>query len=164
MAMKPLLEKFRSQRVILVWHSLGGPIIVRMAMDFPELVDGLIMVAPSIAPELEGSIWWREIIDWPLINLLIPTAFRTCNREIMPLKDELKKLIPHWSEITVPVTVVQGSEDSLVPSGNADYARKMLTNSSRVKIEMLEGESHFILWSKPDTIKAAIRDLVFMGG
>ncbi|MEQ8425900.1 MAG: alpha/beta hydrolase, partial [Cyclobacteriaceae bacterium] len=51
--LKPILEKYKDNRPItLVGHSLGGPVIARMAMDYPELVDGLVMVAPSIDPDL----------------------------------------------------------------------------------------------------------------
>ncbi len=162
-ALAPLLKKFQEQRVILVGYSLGGPVIVRMAIDYPELVDGLVMVAPSIDPELEGNTWWRKTLDWPLFSLLTPKALRTCNREIIPLKDELTKLIPYWSRITVPVTVIQGAKDKLVPAGNADFARRMLTNSTRVNVELLEGEGHFILWSKTEIVKSAIRDMVLSG-
>src|SRR6478736_6621802 len=46
--LKPILEQNKHQRpVILVGHSLGGPVIGRMAMDYPELIDGLIFVAGS---------------------------------------------------------------------------------------------------------------------
>ncbi|HEY5692223.1 MAG TPA: alpha/beta hydrolase [Cyclobacteriaceae bacterium] len=39
--------------IILIGHSLGGTVIARMTMDSPELVDGVVMVAPSIDPEIE---------------------------------------------------------------------------------------------------------------
>ncbi|MFM7851158.1 MAG: alpha/beta fold hydrolase [Flammeovirgaceae bacterium] len=50
----PILERHKQNRpIILVGHSLGGPVIARIAMDFPELVDGLVIVAGSIAPNFE---------------------------------------------------------------------------------------------------------------
>ena len=64
--LKPILESHKHQRpVILVGHSLGGPLIARMAMDYPELVDGLVMVAPSIDPELEPNEWFRAPLATP---------------------------------------------------------------------------------------------------
>ncbi len=44
--LKPILEQHKNHRpIILVGHSLGGPVIARMAMDYPELIDGLVLVA-----------------------------------------------------------------------------------------------------------------------
>src|SRR5687768_6432386 len=46
--LKPLLEMYRNNRpLILIGHSLGGPLIAKMAIDYPDLVDGLIIVAGS---------------------------------------------------------------------------------------------------------------------
>jgi len=61
--LKPILEQSQSNSpVILVGHSLGGSLIARMAMDFPDLVDGIIMVAPSIDPTLEPEEWYRPLL------------------------------------------------------------------------------------------------------
>jgi pimeloyl-ACP methyl ester carboxylesterase len=51
---KPILDQYKGQRrVILVGHSLGGPLICRMAMDYPDLIDGLIICTPRLPfPEL----------------------------------------------------------------------------------------------------------------
>jgi pimeloyl-ACP methyl ester carboxylesterase len=53
--LKPIVAKQRQngKQVILVGHSLGGPLIARMTMDYPELIDGLVFVAGSVAPKLE---------------------------------------------------------------------------------------------------------------
>lgn len=156
----PLIEKLRHKKVILVGHSLGGPVIARFAMDFPNLVDGLVIVAGSVDPELEPSTWWKRPFDLPLIRLLVPSALRISNSEILPLRGELEKMRPDWSKITCPVTVIQGTQDDLVDAGNADFARKMLTNSSSVKINMLENENHFIMWTKTKIIVAEILEMM----
>ncbi|MFK7908908.1 MAG: alpha/beta fold hydrolase [Chitinophagales bacterium] len=155
--LKPILEKYADRNIILVGHSYGGPLIARMAMDYGEWVDALVMVAPSISPELEPQEWWRKPLDWWGIRSLIPPAFRVCNQEILPLKKELEKMLPLWRDIQCPVTVLQGMEDTLVPKGNADFAKQMLVNSSKVDIQMMEGDGHFILWSKMDVVKKVVK-------
>jgi len=144
----PLVEKFKHGKVIMVGHSYGGPVIARFAMDYPQLVDGLVIVAGSIDPELEPPTWWKRPFDLPVIRLIVPSALRISNREILPLRAELEKMRPDWPKITCPVSVVQGTKDDLVPAGNADYARNMLAGKPNVSINMLEGENHFIIWSK----------------
>lgn len=45
---KPVLELNQGKiKPILVGHSLGGSLIARIAMDYPDLVGGLVMIAPS---------------------------------------------------------------------------------------------------------------------
>ena len=147
-----ILRRHRSEKTILVGHSFGGPVIARLAAEFPNLIHGMVMVAGSISPDLEPREWWRKPADFFLIRWLTPSALRVCNQEILPLYLELEKMLPLWEKITCPVTVFQGVEDNLVPKENADFAKKMLVNSDSVKIEMIEGGNHFILWSLQDLI------------
>jgi pimeloyl-ACP methyl ester carboxylesterase len=153
---KPILEtSFTTRRPLLVGHSLGGPIVARIAMDYPDLVGGLILVAPSIDPELEKWQWYRYAGDFYPIRLILPKELDVSNQEILPLKKELKLMLPLWEKIIVPVTVIQGDDDNLVPPGNAAFARKMLT-AAPVDIQMIPDMNHFIPWSRPDLIQQAI--------
>lgn len=160
--LRPLLEQYRAmgQKAVLVGHSYGGPLIARMAMDFPDLVDGLVIVAGSIDPALEPEYWWARPLDWWMLRWMLPPAFRVSNQEILPLKQELQEMLPFWSDIRCPVTIIQGTKDSLVPAGNADFAQKMLTGSKRLRIEMLQGDDHFILWTKTSLITHKILELL----
>ena len=83
-------------------------------MDYPELVDGLILVAPSIDPELEPEEWYRVLFATPFLSWLLPRSIRASNDEIYKLKPELEEMIPMWERITIPTTVIQGCEDTLV--------------------------------------------------
>lgn len=155
-----ILGDFPNRKKILVGHSMGGPVIARLVMDYPELVDGMVMVAPSISPELEPSNTWRKIVNFPLIRWITPSGLRVCNQEIIPLFEELEVMMDGWAAIRVPVTVVQGMEDTLVPKGNADFAKKMMQHNSQVKTTMIDGGGHFILWEEIPLIKQEILDLL----
>ncbi len=156
-ALAPLLRLGRSGGIkpILVGHSLGGPVAVRLAMDYPDDVGGLILVAPSIDPDLEKKEWYRPIGNVFPFRQLLPVELDVSNREIMPLKRELQQMIPLWATIRIPVTVIQGEDDPLVPPGNAAFAKRMLVNAP-VIIQMIPNMNHFIPWSRPDLIHDAI--------
>jgi pimeloyl-ACP methyl ester carboxylesterase len=64
-------------------------------------------------------------------------------------------MLPGWHTIRVPVTVIQGEADNLVPPGNAHFAKKMLIHAP-LEIQMLPGVNHFIPWSHPYLIQKAI--------
>ncbi len=158
--LKPVLEKYsQNHPIILVGHSLGGPLIARMAMDYPELIDGLIYVAPSIDPEMEEVLWYQTLADFPIIKYLIPSAIRVSNQEILPLKGELDKMMPLWKNIKQPSIFIHGTKDQLVPIGNADFAKKML-DKEKVRYVIIEGMDHFVPWTNPELIRNAILELL----
>ncbi len=65
----PLLRSLAGPgKPILVGHSYGGPVIAKIAMDHPELVGGLVMVAPSIDPGLEKLRWYNHVASWRFLN------------------------------------------------------------------------------------------------
>lgn len=161
MALKPILEKFRNNTPrVLVGHSLGGPLIAKMAMAYPELVDGLIIVAGSIDPELEANeAWFRAPLATPFLSWILPRSLRASNEEIYHLKPELEEMLPDWKKITCPVIVIHGTKDELVPYRNADFARKMLTNAP-VEFMIKENMNHFVPWSNPELIRHAVLRMV----
>lgn len=162
--LKKILEKYHRKKAILLGHSFGAPVIARMAMDFPDLVGGLVIVAGSIDPDLEPREWWRKPLNWFFVRWILPKSLRVCNQEILPLYGELEKMLPLWEKITCPVTVIQGEKDKLVPKGNADFAKKMLVNSENVDIQIIKGGNHFVLWSLRKEIIARIIELVNRDG
>ncbi len=158
--LKPILKKHKDHRPItLVGHSLGGPVIARMAMEYPELIDGLILVAPSIDPELEPNEWFRGPLALPFLKWMLPRSIRASNDEIWKLKPELKEMEARWSSIRAHTIVIQGGQDKLVPPGNANYAKKMLINAT-LELVIKEDMTHFVPWSNPELIREAILKLV----
>lgn len=157
----PLLQDNKNgRRLILVGHSLGGPLIARMAIEHPDLIDGLVIVAGSIDPELEpNETWFRAPLATPFLSWVLPRSLRASNEEIYHLKPELEKMLPLWSQIKCPVIVIQGKKDSLVPAANADFAKKMLVNAP-VEFIFKEDMDHFVPWSNPELIHQAIVSLM----
>ncbi len=157
--LKPIVLKYKQmgKKIILIGHSLGGPMIARMAMDYPALIDNLIIVAGSIAPELEpNEKWFRIPMDFTPIRVLIPSSFRASNHEILYLKPELEKMLPLWRNIRQPVIIIQGGKDMFVSPKNVDFAQKMLVNAKSLKIVKVDTMNHFVPWSHPQLIKRAI--------
>ncbi len=154
-----VLNQFSQKNILLIGHSLGGPVVARMAMDNPDAYKGIILVAPSIDPEMEKEEWYRKVIDTKLGALLTPKEFEVSNDEILTLQKELELMIPLWDQIKIPTIVIQGTDDSLVPKENADFAKRVLPDSL-LEVNLLEGANHFIPWSHPQEIIKAINKLV----
>jgi pimeloyl-ACP methyl ester carboxylesterase len=160
-ALKPILEKYKENRpVVLIGHSLGGPLIARMAMDYPDMIDGLVIVAGSIDPELEpDEAWFRAPLATPFLSWALNGSFRASNEEIYHLKPELEAMLPLWKNITCPVIVIQGLKDELVPADNAKFAENKLVNAP-LEVVRVDDMNHFVPWSNPELIHAATLKLL----
>lgn len=153
------LKGYADKRKIWVGHSLGGPVVARIAMDYPNMVQGMILVAPSIAPEEEKQEWYRPWLRTKIAKFLLPTTFWVTNEEIFFLKAELLEMLPHWSELVVPTLVIQGGKDNLVPPGNADFARRMIS-PDYLTVWREEDMNHFVPWTHPHLIYNGIYELI----
>jgi pimeloyl-ACP methyl ester carboxylesterase len=150
-----VIELFPQKNKIMIGHSLGGPVIARIAMDYPNLTQGMVMVAPSIDPDMEKYEWYRTWIGTKIVGAMTPKDFWVSNEEILPLKEELQLMLPLWQKIIIPTVLVQGTKDILVPKENAEFARKMF-RTEILTINYLEGVNHFIPWSNPEEIVRGI--------
>ena len=158
--LKPILEERKNQRpIILIGHSLGGPLIARMAMDYPDLINGLVMVAPSIDPELEPNEWFRGPLATPFLKWMLPRSLRASNDEIYKLKPELEEMLHLWPRIRANTIIIQGKKDTLVPKQNADFAQRMMVNAP-LKVVMVDDMNHFVPWTHPQLIRGAILELL----
>ncbi|MBD5780607.1 alpha/beta hydrolase [Pelagicoccus sp. NFK12] len=143
---------------IWVGHSLGGPVVAELAVDYPESVAGMILVAPSMDPDLEERKWFNWVGKFPLVRWGLSREWRNSNDEIWPLRGELQELKPKLARVQVPTIVLQGDQDELVPKENADYVERVMP-AGVVELRILEGVNHFIPWTRPGEIKRAVMDL-----
>lgn len=144
---------------VWVGHSLGGPVVARLAVDYPEVVAGLVLVAPSIDPELEERKWFNWVGKFPPVKWGLSREWRNSNEEIFPLRSELVGLGERLGELRTPTVVLQGDRDMLVPKENATYVKRALPEGV-VEVRILEGVNHFIPWTNAEDLKSAI-DRVF---
>jgi pimeloyl-ACP methyl ester carboxylesterase len=65
------LEKLGIDRAILVVHSWSGALGARMALDYPQRVAGLVMLAPVAYPWPGGVGWYNRLVTTPVIGPLL---------------------------------------------------------------------------------------------
>jgi pimeloyl-ACP methyl ester carboxylesterase len=142
--------------VYLVGHSLGGPLVVKMAADQPDIYKGLVIISGSIDPDEEKAEKWRVVLFKTPLNYFLPGAFRPSNKELWYLKNDLKDLQNDFPKIRMPVYFIHGDNDTWVPPGNVAYGKKMLNNASQVGELMLSKGGHFIPWTHYKQIRDAL--------
>lgn len=139
--------------VHLIGHSLGGPIIVKLAQDYPEDFASLTILAGSISPYDEPIEKWRSIFVANPLQYLVPGAFRTSNMEIYYFKKDLYGMDNEYDRLKMPVTFIHGDKDPLVTVKNVDYGMKKLAGHNNIKVIIIPGANHFIPWQHYDLIR-----------
>lgn len=156
----PLIKSFQNGKpMYAIGHSLGGPMIVKLVIDNENLFTGLVFLAAAVDPDEEKPERWRFMLNGSFLQYFLPGAFRPSNEELVYLKTDLKYLDKEWDRITCPVWIIHGDQDTFVPVGNVDYAKKKLTKAKSVEVRILPGAKHFIPWEQYDDIKEVLMRL-----
>jgi pimeloyl-ACP methyl ester carboxylesterase len=160
--LKPLLDSMhlRHRPVILVGASYGTAVVSRLAMDYPGLVDGIVLVAPALAPGEEKMFWFTPAIEHPILRWFVPRMLQSANTEKLHHKEELEKMLPLWPRIKVPVIYLQGADDDLVYTTNANFARQHLAGAPYFRVEMIPKTGHLIAFLDKDRVEDAILQMI----
>lgn len=145
------------RRVVLLGHSLGGPVVARVAADEPGRVAAVVLLAASLDPGLERIHPMQRLGAWAPVRGLLPRSLRNANAELMALKPELEALAPDLPRIRAPVVIVHGTDDDLVPVANVPYLQARLTGAACVKTVLLTGRNHFLPWNAETEVRGAIQ-------
>lgn len=192
------IEKSGAGKVVLVGHSLGGAIALKLALERPDLVAGLVVIAGLTGqqlPRLAGSAArfgrrpvLREISSYilaaPLTPVLgpyfghasfypdpVPPEFLTRGGALMSLqpkaisavwrdleivaKDSLQ-LREDLHRISVPTTVIHGTQDRVLPyRTHAVAAARAIPDSTL----LLTDGGHMLPMTHADLVAEAIRRL-----
>ena len=143
---------------IVVGHSLGGPLAAWMAIEAPQKICGLVMVAGSVAPQHEAPRWYNRLADTRLAHWLLPEFMLVSNTELMALPGELRKLDAAWSRLRRPLVAIQGEHDSMVIPQEVDHLAQRVP-TGLLRIVRVPEQGHFVVWDRMDIVINAIRSL-----
>jgi pimeloyl-ACP methyl ester carboxylesterase len=144
------------RKAIVVGHSLGGPLAAWLAIDFPDKVCAAVSIAGSLSSRYEAPRWYNHLAEWTVVQWALPKEMVWSNREMMPLSAQLQELETMWSQLRVPLVLLQGGKDSLVDPRTVNEVQA-LAPKSHLKVLVYPDESHFLLWEKPQLVVDAIR-------
>jgi pimeloyl-ACP methyl ester carboxylesterase len=156
---QPLLDLNRHRKKpILVGHSYGGPVAASIAIQVPDQVGGILLVGAAMDPEHEKIFWVSRLIRLSWISAVLPASIVSSNIEKLSHVEELKKISARWKEIRVPVTILHGKNDWIVPVKNAFFIDRMLANTTK-KLVVNKKTGHLIPWTHPKLMKYEILEM-----
>jgi pimeloyl-ACP methyl ester carboxylesterase len=144
---------YNGREFYVVGHSLGGPLCVRLALDHPGNISGMVLLSAAMDPGLEKAESWRKLFMNNPLQWLVPGAMRPSNYELWYLKADLKKLEEDMRGKQLPyIWMMHGDKDGMVPYSNVGFVKNKI-DSSRLTVVTLEGANHFIPWTFYDQIR-----------
>ncbi len=176
-AVLAFLRTMGIQQAVVAGHSMGGAIAQTLALDFPDCVAGLVLVATGarlrVAPAILAGIReafeesvalitryaWRPATKPALVELgrqallqagpdVLLNDFTACDRF-----DVMHRL----TEIHVPTLVIAGSDDQLTPTKYARFLGEQITGA---RLEIIQGAAHMVMLEHPAEVARAIRDFL----
>ena len=160
-----VMNQFPKKKWILVGHSLGASIAPQVAVDYPNQVSGLLLLAGSLKPSLGSPRWYNYAASTWVVASLIGRTMKYSNREIMGLKKQLRTMDKEIKAAELPsnLIVMQGMKDKLVSPKNSAYVDSAWKNNfASVKLVELENEGHFLPWRQAPLVVKSVYELATM--
>jgi len=183
------LKQLHVERPIVVGHSWGGALALVYAINYPQEVAGVVLVAPaayesqdvSLVTELPAVPVIGDAVNFVLTPLFAATVVRSelkkafspdpvpknylrsvlsewtrpkkikaYSLDEVSLNDSLKQFSPRYPEITIPVSILAGDSDLIVPEkDNAERLHQALPKSRFV---LLPKTGHQIPFTRPQAV------------
>lgn len=164
-----LLDAFEIHKAVLCAHSMGGYVALSFLDQYPDLVEGLVLVgSQTLADSEEKKAGRRKMIDAieregieavmnfaemlgadgagknffsPIIKEQDPRAARWAIEAMIGRKDLTKLFV----EANIPKLIIHGQADQLVP-----FNKKLFEGAQRLQIKLLDDVGHSPMVEKPD--------------
>ncbi len=166
-ALMTLLAGATTNRVLLVGHSYGSPIALLAALEHPGKIRGALLIGGDVDPAQEKPWWVQYVFGWRITSWMLPRALRQCNREMLTVRADLAAMEQKLPQLAVPVMMLHGNCDPLVPVENVAWLEQQLGALGKTNLFekiILPGVNHFIPWEHPAEVERALRQLDQMAG
>lgn len=137
-----------SQKAVVMGHSYGAPIAVVMGALQPDKIEKVIGVSGQYDPDNEITFKISYLFQANFFKYLMPRVLWVSNVEKLKHPAAQREIIPLYSQVQVPVLLIHGDADSLVPYENSPYLMKFL--GEKGELITLPGYDHPLQMQTPD--------------
>jgi len=175
------VDQFVTQRdlpnVVLAGHSMGGAIVLKLALKAPPYLTGIVLVATGA--KLRVTPFILEGIKTDFANatkLIMDFAFsheapdwlrERSTKELQQIRAEVLlrdfeacdkfDSMNDIQRIKIPSLIVCGSDDRLTPVKYSEYLNKSILGS---RLVVIQGAGHMVMIEKPDQVNKAIEEFL----
>jgi pimeloyl-ACP methyl ester carboxylesterase len=165
------------QDLMLVGHSMGGGIAQRYAIDYPQSVNSLILVATGAKLRVAKETLNLVKSDYGRFCVVAPSrAFADSSPD--ELKEEFRlgllstppeivfqdfiacdefDITDEVENISAPTLIISGEQDILTPLKYGEYLAEKIKNST---LQVIRDAGHFMMKEKPHEFNRALMNFV----
>ncbi len=139
-----MLEVLSEERepAVVMGHSYGGPISVVMAALDSTKIERVIAVSGQYDPDNEIIFKASYFVNFQIFRFLLPRMLWSSNVEKLSHQDALREVVPLYGMVQVPISVIHGDADSLVPFENSPFLMTHLSQNKAARFVHLKGYDH----------------------
>jgi pimeloyl-ACP methyl ester carboxylesterase len=167
----------------LVGHSMGAAIALRLALDWPQRVHGLVLVGAAaqmrVAPRVLAALAHEAtvgegvdlVIHWAFHRQAAPGLRDPARRSMLDtapvvlygdfLASDRFDVSDRLGEIQVPALIVCGSEDRMTP---LDHAQGLARGIPGAQLLVIPDAGHMVQLERPVEVAQAIEQFVTSTG
>ena len=170
---KKLLDILQLENIILVGHSLGAAISLQFAINYPQIIQGIVPVGGGMKMPVNPAIFeFLKTNPVESIELICKFYVAKVNREkfMAPLMKSLAQtridvlqsdlsacdkfdVSQEISKISLNVLVICGAEDKMTPP---EFSRQITESISGAKLCLIEGAGHMVMMERPKEFNEAL--------
>lgn len=150
--LKCLLKLNNHQKVSVLGRSYGAAIAIKLAVENPDFIENLLLIAPACDPAKEKFWWFSKPVNTKFVRFFLPSFANRASDEKFAHREELKKILPDWQRIKCPVTILQGGKDWIIEPENGGFVDSALVNSPR-RFIFLPDNGHLLTAERYDLIR-----------
>lgn len=138
---------------------MEAPVVGAFLTDTLATPLALSMLDSSVAQVFAPEPMPAGLVDATGAPLAVrPEAMRATNREVTTLNERLAALTPLYADIRVPVTVIAGDADHVVPIDQ--HARRFAALVPEARLVTLKGAGHMLHHTNTATVLDAVDDVL----
>ncbi len=161
--------------VVLAGHSMGGAIALWYALEYPQYLDGIVLVATGARLRVHPDLLALLRSDYPAaVDQIVGLSLGPSAHERLPgrLRDAMLAVpqavtvgdfeacdafdvIETLDAIRLPALVIVGSEDRMTPPKFAEFLQAHLAGS---RLVVVEGAGHAVHLERPREVNEAIQE------
>lgn len=147
---------------ILVGHSLGCQIATMVAIIRPDLVRGMVLVAPTVDPEVRNELHLvlRGLLDFPrerqsIWTIWIPDFLRAGPRHSLSMLHltMVDNQLDRLGDVHPPALIVGGERDPIAPPR---WVHEMAGRMPNARALILAESPHAMIYSMPRELAGVI--------